>query len=205
MRLSIATNLPHDKTNKMACVSSMTQIRLGNCPIWLESSLSAWRKLGSLPIHWVHSEDSDQTGQMPRLIWVFAGRTVILLVLSWGGSVYEGIPLEMQIPWKSWVFRHPKICCNYSRIWNMWSYGRVRSPKDLRCRWNGKQCRPWSDCSLTDLGLHVCLNLSVRKLRNITVFKFDSYVCHWFHKSNAKFNKNEDLLLLWWEWLKTAS
>ena len=31
-------------------------------------------------------EDSDQTGQMPRLIWVFAGCTVILLVLSWGGS-----------------------------------------------------------------------------------------------------------------------
>ena len=34
------------------------------------------------------SEDSDQTGWMPRLIWVFAGRTVTLLVLSWGGSHY---------------------------------------------------------------------------------------------------------------------
>ena len=34
-----------------------------------------------------NSEDSDQTGRMPRLTWVFAGRTVILLVLSWGGSV----------------------------------------------------------------------------------------------------------------------
>ena len=31
--------------------------------------------------HWTHSEDSDQTGRMPRLIWVLAGRTVILLVL----------------------------------------------------------------------------------------------------------------------------
>ena len=31
------------------------------------------------------SEDSDQPGPM-RLIWVFARRTVILLVLSWGGS-----------------------------------------------------------------------------------------------------------------------
>ena len=29
-----------------------------------------------------NSKDSDQTGQMPRLIWVFAGRNVILLVLS---------------------------------------------------------------------------------------------------------------------------
>ena len=47
-----------------------------------ESSLSAWRKLGSLVTHWAHSEDSDQTGRMPRLIWVFAGCTVTLLVWS---------------------------------------------------------------------------------------------------------------------------
>ena len=31
-------------------------------------SLSAWRNLGSSATHSVHSEDSDQTGQMPRLI-----------------------------------------------------------------------------------------------------------------------------------------
>ena len=55
-------------------------------PVWPEYSLSAGRKHGSLATHWAHSEDSDQTGQMPRLIWVFAGCTVILLVLSWGGS-----------------------------------------------------------------------------------------------------------------------
>ena len=40
-----------------------------------QSSLSAWRKLGSLATHWAHSEDSDQTGRMHRLIWVFAWRT----------------------------------------------------------------------------------------------------------------------------------
>ena len=51
-----------------------------------QSSLSAWSKLGSLATHWAHSEDYDQTGRMPRLIWVFAGRTVILVVLLWGGS-----------------------------------------------------------------------------------------------------------------------
>ena len=44
------------------------------------------QKLGFLAIHWAHSEDSDQTGWTPRLIWVFAERTVILLVLSWRGS-----------------------------------------------------------------------------------------------------------------------
>ena len=60
---------------------------MGIRPVWSESSLlSAWRKLGSLTTHWAHSEDSDQTGQMSRLICVFTGHTVILLVFSWGGS-----------------------------------------------------------------------------------------------------------------------
>ena len=77
---------PHDKINKMTVRPAKTQISLGIRPVWSESSLSAWRKLGSLATYWAHSKDSDQTGQMPRLIWVFAGRTVILLVLSWGGS-----------------------------------------------------------------------------------------------------------------------
>ena len=71
---------------KMSVRPAKTQINLGIRPVWSESLLSAWRKLGSLATHWLHSEDSDQTGRMPRLIWVFAGRTVILLVLSRGGS-----------------------------------------------------------------------------------------------------------------------
>ena len=32
---------------------------------------------------------------MPRLIWVFAWRTVILLVLSWGGSFIQAFPLPL--------------------------------------------------------------------------------------------------------------
>ena len=38
----------------------------------------------SLPIQ--RTAKTDQTGRMPRLIWVFAGRTLILLVLSCRGS-----------------------------------------------------------------------------------------------------------------------
>ena len=34
-----------------------TQISQGIHPVWSESSLSAWRKLGSLATHWAHSED----------------------------------------------------------------------------------------------------------------------------------------------------
>ena len=52
-----------------------------------QSSLSAWRKLGPWATHWAQSEDSDQTGRMPRLIGVFAGHIVILLFLSCGGSI----------------------------------------------------------------------------------------------------------------------
>ena len=68
------TNEPrHDKLTKWLCAQQ-------------ESSLSTWRNLGVLATHWAHSEDSDQTGRMPRLIWVLAGRTLILLVLSCRGS-----------------------------------------------------------------------------------------------------------------------
>ena len=80
---------PHDKTNNVFVRPAKTQISLGIRPVWSESSLSAWRKLGSLATHWAHSEDSDQTERMPRLIWVFAGRTATLLVLPRGGSFWE--------------------------------------------------------------------------------------------------------------------
>ena len=46
----------HDKTNKMATQSD-------------QSSMSAWRSIGSLTTHKTYSEYSqDQTGQMPRLV-----------------------------------------------------------------------------------------------------------------------------------------
>ena len=54
----------HDKTNKTSVRPAKTQISLGIRRVWSESS------------------------RMPRLIWVFAGRTLILLVLSCHGSFY---------------------------------------------------------------------------------------------------------------------
>ena len=71
-RLSRTFKPPHDKTNKIACAPSNIEI------------VFAVRMKKAT--HCAHNEDSDQTGRMPRLIWVFAGRTVILLVLSWDGS-----------------------------------------------------------------------------------------------------------------------
>ena len=76
----------HDKTNEMSVRPAKTLISLGIRPVWSESSLCAqWVAKGPRFLH-ADSEDSDQTGRMPRLIRVFAGRTLTLLVLSWGGS-----------------------------------------------------------------------------------------------------------------------
>ena len=89
------------KPTKWHVHPAKTQISLVTHPVWSESSLSAWRKLGSLATHWVHSEDSDQTGW----IWVFAGHTVILMVLSWGSS-----------NWYFWIIfmpRHQKVAGYY--------------------------------------------------------------------------------------------
>ena len=108
------------KPTKWHVCPAKTQISLGIRQVWSESSLSAWTKLGSLATHWAHSEDSNQTGWMPRLIWVFAGCTVILLVLSWGGSfLFSGScslwSCFIFTPWRFWSSKNKKtfiyICC----------------------------------------------------------------------------------------------
>ena len=63
------------KPTKWPVRPAKTQISLGIRPVWSESSLSSWRNIGPLTTYWAYSDDSDQTGQMPRLIWVFAVHT----------------------------------------------------------------------------------------------------------------------------------
>ena len=65
----------HDKTNKVTMCPAKTQISLGIRPVWSESSPCAqWVAKDPRFLH-ADSEASDQTRRMPRLIWVFAGRT----------------------------------------------------------------------------------------------------------------------------------
>ena len=71
--------LRHDKTNKISVPPLKTQISLGIRPVWSESSLCAQSIAKDPMFLHVDSEDSDQIGWMPRLIWVFAGHTLILL------------------------------------------------------------------------------------------------------------------------------
>ena len=61
------------KPTKWPLRPAKTQVKLCIRPVWSESSLSAWTNIGSSATHWAHYEDSDQTGRMPRLIWVVAG------------------------------------------------------------------------------------------------------------------------------------
>ena len=71
------TDLSHLMTNptKWHVHPVKTQISLGIRPFCSESSLSAWRNIGSSATNWVQCEDSDQIGRMPRLIWVFGRHT----------------------------------------------------------------------------------------------------------------------------------
>ena len=70
------------KPTKWHMRRAKTQISLGIRPVWSESSLSAWRKLGSLATKWAHSEDSDQTVRM-SLRWAhnhFVGFVMLRLI-----------------------------------------------------------------------------------------------------------------------------
>ena len=75
----------HDKTNKMDVRPAKTQLSFGIQLVRSEFSLCAQWKAKDPSFLYVDSEDSDQTGRMPKLISVFAGRT-ILLVMSCAGS-----------------------------------------------------------------------------------------------------------------------
>ena len=64
---------PHDKTNKMTVCLVKTRISLGICPVWSVSSPCAqWVAEDPVFLH-ADSKDPDQTGRMPKLIWVFSG------------------------------------------------------------------------------------------------------------------------------------
>ena len=75
------------KPTKLPVRPAKTQISLGFRPVWSESSLYAeWVAKDTRFLH-ADSEDSDQTGRMPRLIRVFAGRTghFVSFVMLWLG------------------------------------------------------------------------------------------------------------------------
>ena len=67
-RICIPNEPPHDKINKMTVRSTKTQISLDICPVWSESLLCTHLIAKDPRFLHADSEDSDQTGWMPRLI-----------------------------------------------------------------------------------------------------------------------------------------
>ena len=114
---------PHDKTNRMACAPSEYSDQPGHPPSLISVFAVHMKKT------WVLRYPSSAqrrliTGRMPRLIWVFAGRTVILLVLSWGGSIDAVLGVFVFVPfgvlWEMWnmIVSVPDHCLFYS-LFNM--------------------------------------------------------------------------------------
>ena len=100
------------------------QISLGICPIWSESSLCAqWVAKDPRFLH-ADSEDSDQTGRMPRLIWVFARRTCHFTAVPqykeqsshklWGKT--SATMLLRKTPFKRWPLFTCLICTAHEII-----------------------------------------------------------------------------------------
>ena len=56
LKITNLSRLVIKPTKWHVCLAKI-QISLGIRPVWSESLLSAWRKLGSLATHWAHSED----------------------------------------------------------------------------------------------------------------------------------------------------
>ena len=103
-------NMSRDMTKPTKWLCAQWRLCLGICPVW---SVFAVRMTNAwvLSYPWPHSEDSNLTGRMPRQIRVFAGRTVILLVLSWDGSYKE---VEQK------VFPHVLFCYEIYRPSLFW-------------------------------------------------------------------------------------
>ena len=148
---------PHDKTNKMACAPSKDSDQPGHPPslirvfavrmkkaLVLSYPKSAQRRLWS---DWADAQADlslrcDQTGQMPRLIWIFAGRTLILLILSRGGSYYlcmstpfTGMYGKQQNKLSRLMTKPTKWVCAQQRLRSAWAS--AQSDQSLRCVLNG--------------------------------------------------------------------
>ena len=59
-----------------------TLFNMGICRVWSESSVSSWRKFGSLATHWAHSEDwSDWADAQADLSFSWAHSQIVDVVM----------------------------------------------------------------------------------------------------------------------------
>ena len=103
----------HDKTNKVTVRPAKTQISLGICQVWSESSLCVqWVAKDPSFLH-ADSEDSDQTGRMPS--WSYS------LIVQWVAMGFIMSPL-ISLRACAWIMKHHRMCVNMDINWNTVSW-----------------------------------------------------------------------------------
>ena len=170
-KITVWIELPHDKTNKMACAPSEDSDQPGHLPSLIRVFAVRMMKLGPLPTYWAHTKDFDQTGQIPRLIWVFAARTVVLLVLTWGGSIVidKKVIQSCFMIWTgyqylSFVTRKPvfrvfdqvrlKLACAATEASYRIEISDIETRDIIQSRQRKQRC--WSDCTDAQADLRLC-------------------------------------------------
>ena len=158
----------HNKTYKMAYAPNEDLDQPGHLPVWSVSSLSAWSKFGSLAImllrnrasfYWhlgrVHSKDSDQTGQMPRLIWVFARWTCHFVGFAMWWLHLFGL-CQAKVCLQTNIYcadsNHPAHAQSIIRALNLFLVHTFCVSKDSV----SGQGRPWSACTDVQADLGLC-------------------------------------------------
>ena len=101
----------HEKTNNVAVRPAKTQISLGICPVWAESTLCTYWVAKDPSFLRAGSEDSDQTRWMPRLIWVSLGAHSLCWFCLWLATQTLKVELGLVSPvsrYCDWVWYHFK-------------------------------------------------------------------------------------------------
>ena len=173
-----------------------TQISLGIRPVWSESLLCAqWVAKGPRFLH-VDSEDSDQTG-----IWVFAGHTLILLVLScrgsnvwilsWNSIVYVRWQSSLILP----KFHDHSIMyvSDHINVFRHYKYG-----PDCIVRYNDRSLRTstvWFNCPLSmpipPHFIYVYISMQSFHCATSSAFLFNALVMNYFPYTSYRHNSCE--------------
>ena len=127
------------------------KISLGICPVWSEASLCALMIAKDLSFPHVGSKDSDQTGRMSRLIWVFALRTCHFVGLVARRLKYNKMNVISMLNTGSFQYRRVRLTFRVS----LSTYS--VSSKDSQSRLT-RLCEyaVWSESSLCVHGKHIC-------------------------------------------------
>ena len=162
------------------------QISLGILPVWSESSLSVWRKLGYLATHWAHSEDSDQTGGCPGWSEFSLCAYAILLVLSCASS--NKLHWAQHFPWDSMCAqRRFRSACGSKSSLCFWRHIGSLVIDSVPCE-DADQTARCAGCSASSQGAHsssfylygilVSFQSSFRLNMLMVIFPLKSNQCH---------------------------